>query len=347
LTLGEVLPAVAIDEAGNTGPNLLDPDQPVFVLASLDFTQAEAAAILSSLTVPAGRELKFSSLVSSSSGRRNILKLLSSELLSSERVMLSRAHKRYVLAGKLVDLLIEPGLAGRGINAYHGKANIRAAEILIDRGVAACGKLVWSALEERFLAAARAPLEPEVSRFLSALEQARARATDAEVRGLLALVADEPAVVRSLLETPPGSPRGANLDPAIPELVNLLDYWSRRYPRFRVLHDESKVVRGERSALEALHDPGGVKGEFSFGDDRRIMLPGNATEITLCDSRSSPQLQIADILGGACALSALPSRRYEPFRQQLLATGLLDLIVHELWPPSLPDAPRLWDVWSE
>lgn len=34
------------DEAGNTGANLLDPEQPVFVLASNDFSAEEAGNLL-------------------------------------------------------------------------------------------------------------------------------------------------------------------------------------------------------------------------------------------------------------------------------------------------------------
>src|SRR6267142_2013884 len=38
-------PKVAFDEAGNTGQNLLDPSQPIFVLSSVSLSDSDAAAI--------------------------------------------------------------------------------------------------------------------------------------------------------------------------------------------------------------------------------------------------------------------------------------------------------------
>ncbi len=56
------LPCVAFDEAGNTGANLLDPNQPVFVQASVLATDAISA-------IPRGLgELKFSKLRRSAAG---------------------------------------------------------------------------------------------------------------------------------------------------------------------------------------------------------------------------------------------------------------------------------------
>lgn len=72
---------VAFDESGNTGGNLLDGEQPVFALASVQLSNDEAAALVASLGTKQG-ELKFSSLRSSGPGRRKILTLLKAEVLS-------------------------------------------------------------------------------------------------------------------------------------------------------------------------------------------------------------------------------------------------------------------------
>jgi hypothetical protein len=50
------------DEAGNTGANLLDPDQPFFLLASNDFSSSEADALLEHVRSGQGGEPKFSVL---------------------------------------------------------------------------------------------------------------------------------------------------------------------------------------------------------------------------------------------------------------------------------------------
>ena len=40
---------ISCDEAGFTGPELLDPDQPVFTYAAVDLDPAEASAIIESV----------------------------------------------------------------------------------------------------------------------------------------------------------------------------------------------------------------------------------------------------------------------------------------------------------
>lgn len=99
---------VAFDEAGNTGADLLNSDQPVFSLASVSLTHAEADELLAPIRTPQTGELKFSRLKRSDSGCRRLLKLLTSPALTSENVSLSLFHKRFVAIAKIFDLLIEP-----------------------------------------------------------------------------------------------------------------------------------------------------------------------------------------------------------------------------------------------
>jgi hypothetical protein len=66
-----------MDEAGNTGENLLDALQPVYALSAVQIDEDSAsravAAALSRTQMP---ELKFNKLQGSGSGRRNILTML-------------------------------------------------------------------------------------------------------------------------------------------------------------------------------------------------------------------------------------------------------------------------------
>ena len=67
---------VAFDESGNSGANLLDPEQPVFALASLRVSDDLAAEIL----CDTAKELKFNRLRRSADGRQKVLRILNSEL---------------------------------------------------------------------------------------------------------------------------------------------------------------------------------------------------------------------------------------------------------------------------
>ena len=67
-----VKPTVAFDESGNSGANLLDSEQPVFVLASVHISDDEAANLIDTKS----DEVKFSKLRRSATGKRKILKIL-------------------------------------------------------------------------------------------------------------------------------------------------------------------------------------------------------------------------------------------------------------------------------
>jgi hypothetical protein len=74
-------PNIFFDEAGNTGAALIDPAQPVFVLASVDLTQEESAELLAVVQTPQAQKAKFSALRKSAAGQRRLLDFLGSPLL--------------------------------------------------------------------------------------------------------------------------------------------------------------------------------------------------------------------------------------------------------------------------
>ena len=100
---------VVMDEAGNTGENLLDATQPKFALAAPHVPEGRVQAVvddaLSRTQMP---ERKFSSLRGSSRGRRNLLTLLSDAELTADAAATAAAHKPWMLAAELVDELVEP-----------------------------------------------------------------------------------------------------------------------------------------------------------------------------------------------------------------------------------------------
>lgn len=99
------------DEAGSTGANLLDPQQPVFTYAAAAIEPADAENVVSRLRAlhrPRGDELKGARLVTSSPGRRLVTDLLR-ECASVAKV--SVWNKRFTLATQFFEHVFEPVLA--------------------------------------------------------------------------------------------------------------------------------------------------------------------------------------------------------------------------------------------
>ena len=113
-------PLIAFDEAGNSGGNLLDPEQPTFVLASVHLSDEETNALLP----PRAGEYKFATLKRSAPGREAILDFLNSPILTEDRYLVSGFHKKFMAVTKMVDMLVEPLTHRDGINLYERGANI-------------------------------------------------------------------------------------------------------------------------------------------------------------------------------------------------------------------------------
>jgi hypothetical protein len=99
------------DEAGSTGPNLLDPAQPFFAYAVVAIEPEEAAALVDRLVSefkPQGSELKGRHLVGSNRGRKLVSALLRE---CAGRVKVSVWHKRFALATQFFEHTFEPVLA--------------------------------------------------------------------------------------------------------------------------------------------------------------------------------------------------------------------------------------------
>ena len=88
---------VAFDESGNTGADLLNPQQPVFALASTSLTRVEAELVLDRIRTPQTKEFKFLRLRRNDAGRRRILQFLSAPELTPETARTTYFHKRFMV----------------------------------------------------------------------------------------------------------------------------------------------------------------------------------------------------------------------------------------------------------
>lgn len=297
---------IVMDEAGNTGENLLDRTQPVYALAGLNIGQEDAqTAVDSALARTQMPELKFSRLRSSGRGRSNVLALLDALALDPSRASLAAANKTWMLSAKLVDELIEPRMLRIGVQPqwYASGDAKRMASMLHERGRRALGTLYDD------LAAAFVPLVRDYdafksAKFLTALRRARIACRDEELMFVLECMLDTEEALDSEFRD-----RTDALDPAMPSLFVLGGYWSRQLTApFDVLHDDSNTVRRWAHLLELARSRADrlAAGEevsaasFAYGEIQ-IDLPVGVQQITFAQSHRDARLQAADIVAGAAA----------------------------------------------
>jgi hypothetical protein len=87
---------IYVDESGNTGENLIDPAQPVFVLGSVSLDDASSAALVTRVTrqLPIGHgEPKYTSLAKTNVGRNALIECFSA--LPPNMARFYAANKRF------------------------------------------------------------------------------------------------------------------------------------------------------------------------------------------------------------------------------------------------------------
>ena len=124
-----MIPTVFFEEAGNTGSNITNSEQPYFVLSSVSFTDEELAQIKENVAFD--DELHFVRIKNMWDGRDAIRRLLDNPLFDENHVTFQIVDKAFATYAFMVDMLIEPFMKYRlGENLYKGRSNVIMANCL-------------------------------------------------------------------------------------------------------------------------------------------------------------------------------------------------------------------------
>ena len=325
---------IDFDESGNTGAALCDVNQPVFCLASVDFSDEEAHEVLSQINANSQQsELKFSNLKKRENGRSDILKIIKSISLNPKKVKTCALHKPFMIVAKAVDLIIEPAARRDGLDIYKHGLNIAFLNMFYHGLESFFGQNDRTKFIESFEKMIRLRSSVATELFFNGVRYIYIKCRNSEFRGMIAaFLAAKSMITEILAETAEDI-----LDPAIPSLVSSLVSWGTHYADFDVVHDRSKPIAKNISLFEDLFKEKGVSEIIGY-DRRRFSMPLKARRIVFGDSVTYKQLQIADIVAGATAFFGMSraSGIDNNFANELADAGVEKFKVMNLWPS--------WDV---
>jgi hypothetical protein len=289
-------PKIAFDEAGNTGQNLLDPSQPVFILASLYLTDSETSVICN--LVDNSDELHFKKLRHSFDGRNRIIDILRSPLLNQNNLKVTLIDKPFMVTTKIVDLLIESLAYRDGFDLYERGGNIAMSNLIHFVTGTLCGQDNFISTKQAFVRMIRSKSFKDIKTFYDSINRLYKNCSDEDYKSILGTIAATRDIINDVLQ----HVNITELDPAVPSFSMHCNSWSNQLSRpFDIIHDQSKAIAFDKNFLERFMDPIATNQEI-FGTDRRtVKLPYLATGIKLVDSRMSPQIQIADLIASSFA----------------------------------------------
>ncbi|MBC8491802.1 MAG: DUF3800 domain-containing protein, partial [Candidatus Marinimicrobia bacterium] len=173
-------PKIAFDESGNTGHRLLDPEQPVFVLSSVYFTDDEANELLDILRSPQTKEIKFKNIIKRKSGENLIIDFLKNPIIDNTRVKITVNHKGFFLFSKIVDILLESMLYKLGFDFYKNGLNIAFANLIYLTTPVFCGQSNFLDFQRSFITMIEKQNTESIYHFYSRLENLIANSKNAE-----------------------------------------------------------------------------------------------------------------------------------------------------------------------
>lgn len=286
------------DEAGFTGNNLLDPEQPAFVYAGVAMDEGHASQLqkdaLSRFRLNT-QELKGASLLKNSRGRRAISWLLTEASQSSYVVV---ANKEYALAGKFFEQIFEPVLSARN-SLFYSIGFHRFVATLLYLCNRTADPSVGSALKN--FAEMMRSMNPD--RLDSVLAPLHGFGQSNPIGMVLAFALCHQGRIKREIEVMRDSGNIANwsLELSMTALHWLLASCGEDFEALDVYCDDSKPIREAREFFDVFIGRED-KLYLRFGDKPNPSLIYNlAGPISLVDSKTSPGVQIADVLSSCVA----------------------------------------------
>jgi hypothetical protein len=292
-----------IDESGYTGFDLLNPEQPFQGATAVAISDEDAARLIKEhFPKLQASELKYRSL-SRRPGNHPRLIGLQRDILTNYKCVTYVCAKRFLLLLMFLNYAVEPFYYERGLNFYEDGQNYSLASLLYTIGPSLFGKAAFDDLQAAFQRAVKEKTPESLADLVTAARKTKWQELP-EALGPLAQYAAPECL--EAIATP-----GVSTDAALIVLQALVSRMEEMTAGpYRIEHDQSKNLLTYHDLLQRYinHDQ---DIEFRQSEIARIKFPLKLSSVTQVDSKTSPAVQLADVMIGAAieATNTLTGRR--------------------------------------
>lgn len=291
------------DEAGYTGPDLTNQEQPYFTLASVRMTEDEIVRMKKDIGYDEwGKELHFKSMYTNPQGRVILDKIFNHTLMDNDHILPSFANKRYCIYANIVNILVETLYYNNGINLYEGAKNLILANGLYYSAFLHSNRDLVTELENSFVVMVREQSIESVANFY--------RTTDK----LIADIDTKDEFVYMLSEIPPTiqyiqealTNNKFYIDLTIPLFsASIQDWYKRIGEKENVLFDSSEPFFANKEFLENLRDMNVPETVVGYGKGKHV-FPLPVGNMKIAKSHEEFGIQIADVVASALNFALTP-----------------------------------------
>lgn len=304
------------DEAGFTGDNLLDPEQPWFAVAGVCLSSRRANELIAYAHRRIGKgssEVKAGRLLKHHKGRKVVFDL-AREIETDAVVML--AQKNVSLAYKFFEYAVEPILQERSSIFYRLDFH-RFCGMLLHMELR-CGHSRSVELLRDLRTIVRSGSVSSASMLFGSTDLS---SLSPWIRMLVQLVRSSPAVVEAELAGLRGNGEEKwILDLTLTAAGRVLSEWGNRKSSFVLVVDDSKPLRAQADVLDMFGAMDGKTITTEMGNRKHNVGWHQAGKARFGDSKSHAGLQLADL--AASLSTAIAGSRLDQHRASV--AGLLD-----------------------
>lgn len=296
------------DEAGYTGADLTNEQQPYFTLASIWLNDDEITKIKSDVGYDEwGKELHFKSMYSNSQGRVMLEKIFTHQLLNEKRVRLAFAYKRYCIYAQVVNILVETFYNEHGVNIYRGASNLVMANCLYYGAIFHPNKELVKEFESSFVRMVRVQNVETVADFYRTTDRLRADSgTNEMFLKFLNFVPQTISTIKSALGVAP-----FYMDLTVSLFSESIQKWYAYTDiKHDVLFDSSEPFFANQEMLCSLRDMEHEAIKVGYGVNKHV-YPLPVGEMQIAKSHEEFGIQLADLF--ASALNFLLTPRKDKF----------------------------------
>ncbi|BDU25167.1 hypothetical protein FLGSB24_19110 [Flavobacterium sp. GSB-24] len=323
---------IYFDEAGNSGQNLLDKNQPVYIVVSHNFSLEESEKLLSPLKTVSD-EIHFNKIKKYPKYQKPIQTILNDPLINYDRIKIAYYNKKFALCAHLVDQLVETSLHHSNLEYYENGLNIMFAHSLYLQTEFFALKSKYLELLELFQKMIRTKDTTSINDFYSKADEIFNAIVEEGEKNFFFPILKSKDYIEEILE----SINKFSIDLALPSIILLSDIWHKKENVvINIIHDESKQVEFWKKFISYLsNDVTQDKIDVGF-DNRKIIYPLQINSIETVDSKHNIQIQLSDLIGSSFAYYAknilLKYNETDTMANIIANTRLAKMNVHPLQP---------------
>lgn len=320
---------IYIDESGNTGQDLLNQDQKVFILSSNNFNESEINELKGIFNDC--DELHFVKLKNSEKGRKAIIQFLNHKLITEKNIISVVAHKEIIAVGQIVDQLIEPVLFDNGIDIYKYGENIAATNFIFHFGNFLWDKDLYNEMLNTFITMIRSKESSDIDSFYKVVQ----KLYDSELtkeKALLYPILLSKEQIEDILE----NVKKFTIDVTLSSFYVLCDLWFKKtQQKLDIIQDDSKQIESQKEFIEFSKSINIEPTEVGYGS-RKLVFPTQINSLELVGSEEFSGVQISDLIASSLAfMYNNKNPKQEKFVEQIQESKLLQLSnYHTIWPSS-------------